>query len=30
MTSRVGGIGAFTPRPLPTGKPSDHKYVHLR
>jgi hypothetical protein len=30
MTSTVRGIGTFTPRPLPTSKPSDHEYVHLQ
>ncbi len=30
MTSRFRGIATFTPRPLPAGKPSDHKDVHLQ
>jgi hypothetical protein len=30
MTSGVRGIGTFTPRPLPAGKPSDHEYVRPR
>ncbi len=30
MTSRVRSIGSCTARPLPTGKPSDHEFVHLQ